>query len=153
MTLYDIDQQIAALFDEDTGELLDTKALDDLVMEREYKIGQIARACKNLAAEERDIEEEIKKLRARKEAVSNRHINCKNYLTYALNGEKYKDGAVSVSYRKSTAVVIDDGAEIPDEYMKHPAPEISKTALTAALNAGVVIPGVRLENRNNIQIR
>ena len=42
MTLYDIDESIAALIDPDTGEITDYAALDALQMERSEKVGQIA---------------------------------------------------------------------------------------------------------------
>lgn len=153
MTLYDIDARIAACFDEETGEVLDCEALDALAMEREIKVGHIARAYRNLSAEADAIDAEIKRLRDKLASANRRANNCKAYLEHALGGEKFKDGVVTVSYRKSVAVVVEEGAQIPDEYLRHPAPEINRTALGAALKAGVAIQGARLEDRMNIQVR
>ena len=63
MTLYDIDESIAALIDPDTGEITDYDALDALTMAREDKIKQIIFALRNAEAEAVVIRCEIDRLK------------------------------------------------------------------------------------------
>lgn len=67
-------------------------------------------------------------------------------------------GTFKVSLRKSTAVIIKDDAEIDWEYCKYSPPieakwNPDKSLLKKALVAGTAIPGVMLEERENLQIK
>lgn len=62
----------------------------------------------------------------------------------------------TVSYRKSEAVEIDDATAIPAEFMRQPKvpdPAPDKTAIKAALKEGKEVPGARIEERKNLQIK
>lgn len=153
MTLYDIDQRIADLIDPETGEITDFSALDALQMERSEKVGQIARAYRNALAEAAAIGAEVDRLTKREKAASKRADSLKSYLEYALNGETYKDSTVTVYYRKTTAVVVEEDAVLPEEYLRYAKPTVNKTALGEALRGGAVIPGASIETHVSMIIK
>jgi hypothetical protein len=54
--------------------------------------------------------------------------------------------------RKGVYVKLDDGANIPEQYMTHPAPTPDKAALRKALEAGEHLPGISLVRPNDFQL-
>ena len=79
--------------------------------------------------------------------------SLKEYLAYALNGETYKDSTVTVYYRKTTAVMVEEGAVLPEEYLRYSKPTVNKTALGEALRGGTVIPGASIETHVSMIIK
>ena len=153
MTIFEIDDAILACVDTDTGEIIDESQLNALQMERDAKIEGVAMWKKENDAEATALAEEIKKLTARKNACLNRSESLKRYLAMALDGQKFKTARVAISYRASESVVVDDITQISDEYLKHPEPEASKTAIKDALKAGKTVSGVHLEKSVNLIVR
>ena len=153
MTLYDIDASIAALIDPETGEITDFEALDALTMAREDKIRQIIYALRNAEAEETVIECEIERLTHKLKNTKKGVDSIKEYLKYALNGEKYKDATTTIYYRETEAVVVEEGTTLPEEYLNYGKPTANKTALGEALRGGVTVPGVSIEKRRTMIIK
>lgn len=153
MTLYDIDESIAALIDPDTGEITDYDALDALTMAREDKIKQIIFALRNAEAEAEVIQCEIDRLDDKLKTAERGVESAKRYLEYALRGEKYKDATTSIYYRETEAVVVAEGATLPEEYMRYGKPTVNKTALGEALRGGATIPGASIEKRRTMIIK
>ena len=153
MTIYDINESIAALIDPETGEITNFEALDALTMAREEKIRQIDRARRNHLAEAAAIAEEVNRLKERQEAAEKRAESCKQLLDYALGGEGYKDGTVTMYYRETEAVVVAEGATLPEEFLRYSKPTVNKTALGEALRGGTAIPGASIEKRRNLIIK
>lgn len=157
MKLYEIDERIQNFFlnniDEETGEILNYEELETLQMEREKKIEDIALAYKNYLADAKALKEEKEKLAQRQKQVEKTAENCKKYLEYALQGEMLKTPKVSITYRKSEVVVIENGANLADNYLTFKEPEPNKTAIKNALKSGEVIQGCSIEARRNIQIK
>jgi hypothetical protein len=151
-TLFDIDEQISALLDAETGEVSDYDMLEQLQMEREKKITNIALAYKNLAAEEKALAEQEANFKARKNAVKNRKDRCKQLLDYALDGEKFKNTMVSVYYKKSTKVDVWDMTKIPDAYLRHMV-EVDKSLIKTAIENGCAIPGATLEESVSVIVQ
>lgn len=154
MTLYEIDEEILNLVDQDTGEVIDVERLEQLEMERDKKVSNVACWIKNLKAEAEALKAEKNNLAKRQTACENKAEQLKDYLTYALNGMKYKDARCSISYRKSESVELDDTAinTLPDEYIKIEK-TVKKAELKDAIKAGYEFEGCRLVEKNNIQIR
>lgn len=150
MKLYEIDSKIQSLIDQDTGEVMNPQEFENLAMQRDEKIENIALACKNLAAEVEALKAEKQAFEARQKAAENRLKWLKGYLVYVLDGQKFKSTRVEVSFRKSEAVVID--GDVPEEYLVY-KPEPDKTSIKQALKAGLDVSGCRLEIRNNISVR
>lgn len=154
MTIYEIDAAILECVDQETGDIIDIDRLEALEMERGQKISNVACWIKDLEAEAEAIGKEKKELAKRQAVCENKAASLKNYLTFALNGMKYEDARCSVSYRKSDSVEVDETAvdKLPEEYIKVEK-TVRKSELKNALKLGFEFEGVKLVEKNNIQIR
>lgn len=152
MTLYEIDSAIMDCVDEETGEIIDIEKLEALNIERDKKVEGIALAVKNYAAEAKAIKEE-EKLAKRRRSYENAAQRCKEYLKQALGGEKLKTARVSVSYRNSESVTIDDLGSLAEEYIRIPEPQADKTAIKKAIKAGKEVAGAHLETSKSVIVR
>ena len=155
MTLYEIDAAIETCIDAETGEIIDEAMLTALNMERDKKISNVACWIKNLKAENEAIKAERQRLSSRSEVNENKIESLKKWLQFALNGEKYKDGRVSISYRKSESVQFDDSFKIEDlpaEFRKVTV-EPKKADIKDAIKNGQTVSGCYIKEENNLQIR
>jgi len=163
MKLWDIDAEIASVTEqvnEETGELLPEalERLEQLMREREDTLEWIALTVKNLSSDAAAIKAEIDNLTARKQAAQRRADKLKDFLQYALQGVKLNTPRVAVSYRKSTALEIDENlfwsfAVDHPEYARRKDPEPEKKAITDAIKSGLDIPGAKLVERTNMTIK
>lgn len=158
MTLYEIDQNIMALIDED-GMITDTEAFDALQMSRTEKIEGIACWIKNLNADIKAIKDEEERLKERRICLVNKVSSLSGYLEHALNGEKFSTPRVAISYRTSSAVEITDNvafvdwAKSYDPSLLHIKAEPNKTAIKNALNGGMEIPLAQIVERKSMQVK
>jgi len=153
MNIYEIDAAIMNCIDLETGEVIDEMALESLQIDRDTKIENVGLWVKNLSAEATALDTEIKALTERKKAKDSKVESLKNYIAFALNGEKFETPRLSVSWRKSESITIYEDAVIPDEYLVPVEPRPDKTLLKKALKDGAEICGVELISKNNIQIK
>jgi chromosome condensin MukBEF ATPase and DNA-binding subunit MukB len=161
--LYEIDAAILEAVDQETGEILDVEKLDALQMEREKKLEGVALWVKDLKAEAAAVKEEADKLTARKKALDNKIDGLKEWLKYALQGEKLKTPRCNVYYTHNTKVNVIDEQSVtnyiqthykePEEFLKFVLPEIRKDAVKAELKKGVEIPGCALEETESVVIK
>ena len=89
MKLFEIDQAIMDCVNED-GEVIDVDRLNELEMERDTKIESVCLWKKDLEAEAKAIDEEIKKLQARKKADENKIESLKGWVKYAVSSGKHR---------------------------------------------------------------
>lgn len=163
MTLYEIDKSIEALVnavDPDTGEItVDNDALDALLMERDTKVENIACCIKNLSADAKALKEEEAALSARRKTTEKKVERLKDYLTYALHGEKFQTAKCAVSFRKSSAVEVDDcfvewaQASGNEDLLRYKEPEVNKTAVKELLTGGKAFDFARLVLNTSITIK
>ena len=153
MNLYEIDSAILDCVDMETGEIVDLERLDQLQMDKDRKIENIACWIKDLRAEAKAIETERKTLLARQNTSENRADRLHDYLYSFLAGEKFKTARVSITYRKSEPVVIDDVSTLPKDYLVIKDQEPSKTKSKEAIKAGLMVPGAHIELKQNMQIK
>lgn len=154
MTLYDIDQAIMSCVDPETGEIIDTERLDYLSMERDSKIENIGLWIKDLKAEADAIKNEIANLQKRKKVAENKAESLKNYLEYALDGQKFKTARLSVSYRRSESVNVTDPTKLPEDLIETIIDiKPNKTEIKKAIKAGLAIDGAELVEKTSIQVR
>ena len=160
--LYDIDQEILACVDQETGEILDTEKLDALQMEREAKLEGVALWIKDLNAEALAVKTEADKLNARKKALDNKVAALKQWLLYALNGEKLKTARCNVYQTHSQKVVIDDekalidmfmGSPFGEQFLRMKEPEIDKNALRDSMKQGYEYEFAHLEPIESVVIK
>ena len=160
--LYEIDAAILAAVDQETGEILDVEKLDALQMEREAKLEGVALWVKDLKAEAEAVKAEADKLTARKKSLENKIDGLKQWLLYALNGEKLKTARCNVYQTHSQKVVIDDEKALIDMFMTSPFgekflrvkdPEIDKTALKDSMKQGYEYEFAHLEETESVVIK
>lgn len=162
MNLFEIDYNIqkclvmdGTVVDGDTGEILDVDYLDNLEMEKNSKIENIAKWIKNLDSDIEALKKQKEIFDERKNIAEKKRDSLKNYLSAFLDGEKWdaNDKSVSVSFRKSDTVEVLDIDKIPCEYLVLTEPKVDKTSLKKELRKGTMIDGARLVIKNNIQIK
>ena len=160
--LYDIDQEILACIDDETGEILDVEKLDALQMERERKLEGVALWVKDLKAEAAAVKEEADKLTARKKALDNKIETIKTWLLGALDGEKLKTPRCNVYQTHSQRVNIPDEPKLicflqtlnePEKFLRFKDPELRKDEIKKALKDGTIIPGAELEETESVVIK
>ena len=152
MTLYEIDTRISECIDHETGEVLDLDKLSGLAMEREIKLEGVALWIKNLEATAKAIRTERDVLKARQEQAENKAFALREWLSRALDGKKIETPKVKVSYRKSTAVEVDD--RLPKKWCsKKIVYTPDKSAIKLAIQNGKKITGAKIIERQNIQIK
>ena len=158
MTLYEIDQNIMSLLNED-GEITDPEAFDALQITRSEKLEGIACWIKNLNADIKAIKDEEERLKERRTHLVNKVSSLSGYLEHALNGEKFSTPRVAISYRTSSAVEITDNvafvdwAKSYDPSLLHIKAEPNKTAIKNALNGGMDIPLAQIVERKSMQVK
>lgn len=151
-TLYEIEQSIMDCVDMETGEIIDIEKLDALRLEKEEKIENIALWIKNLKADAAAYKAEKAVFNAKMQAAQNKADSLTRYLEAILSGEKFKTSKVTVSYRSSQKVVVDDVDSVPEAYVTY-EPKVDKTSIKDLLKSGATVDGVHLEECQNIQIR
>ena len=158
MTIYEIDQQLTALVDEETGEIMDYEAFEALSMDRDKKIEGMINWYKDLSADAMKIREESRKLRDRQASLEKKAAKLMEYIQKALAGNTFQTPTCEVKYRKSKAVETDDSfinwaIEHDDSLLKYEMPKPDKTAIKEALQNGAEIPGAVLVEKINMQIK
>lgn len=153
-SLYDINKELLNCIDLETGEIIDVEKFDQLQIDRNEKLENVALWYKNLVSEaaaykaEKDVFAEKQK-RAEAKAES-----LKNYLDSALKGSKFETVKVNVSYRKSTSVNVLNIDELPESYRKEVTTvSADKVEIAKALKVGELVTGAELVENNNIQIK
>lgn len=164
--LYWTNYNIAALYDEcmdpETGEITedfpvrlaqllarDDANKDDALNEIKSRAALIAARKAEIAR----IQEENRRDTAAIETL-------KTTLRDVLNGEKFKSAVGSVSYRRSKALEISDADALTSwaldqglDIFTHPAPVISKTAVTDLLTDGVEVPYSGIVERVSVIVK
>ena len=153
MNLYDIDNAILSCVDMETGEIIDAEKLDELKMEKERKIRNIACWVKELNAEAEALKKQKDSFAAREKAAKNKAEGLKAYLSSYLGGKEAKGAEYQISFRASQATEITDEEAIPLEYRIPQPDKLDKDGLLKALKGGAVIPGAQMIERKNIQIK
>ena len=162
MTIYELDAQIQALseqewFDPDTGEILDEEiaaALNSLMLERDAKIENIGLWYKETLAEAEAIKEEKRKLEIRQKQKERLAESLKQYLDFALAGQKFSTPRIAISFRNVIGgkTIIDDPTLIPIGYQKIITEPI-KLLIAKAIKSGVNVPGAHLEDSHSVIVR
>lgn len=158
MTLYEIDAQLSALIDEETGEISDFDAFDALQLDRAQKCENIALYYKNLTAEAEAIKAEEDKLYDRRKKLEKKAANLFEYLKYALNGEKLETARVKCSFRTTHPVHFDDNFvywaadNAPDLLTyKEPTPNVNK--VKEAIKAGREVYGATIMDSQSLSVK
>ena len=161
-TLYEINREIeeviANAVDPETGEITgDLSSLETLEMARDEKIENTGLYIKNLAADIEQLKNEENALKQRRQIKEHRIDRLKQYVSYSLQNagqKKFETPRLSLSFRKTTAVDIDDMDKLPEEYRRTKTEiRADKTAISKAIKNGVEVDGARLVERLSLQIK
>lgn len=162
MTLYEIDAAIRDFpfeVDEETGELLNADALDELQMAREEKIENVACYIKNLAAEVQALRAEEKSLSERRRIKENRVASLKRYLQSSLQDQPFETARCKVSFRKTESVDVDAPAFIAWAKAERRLTllrekfEPDKAAIKNYLKQGLTATGARLVDNVSMTVK
>ena len=162
MNLFEIDAAIQKCFvfedmvvDSETGEVLDSNYLNDLEMERDRKIENIAKWIKNLDSDIEQLKAQKDLFAKRQKSAENKRDSLKNYLSAYLNGASWKanDNSVLVNFRRSEVVSVDESIVPKKWFIKHTDIKLDKASIKEALKNGDKIKGAELVSKQNIQIK
>ena len=153
MNLFQIDEEIMSCVDMETGEIVDTERLEQLQMDRDTKIENIACWIKNLLSDAEALKAQKQAFADRQKAAENKAESLKKYLASHLDGQKFSTDKVAISFRKTSAVNVTNIGQIPAEYLKYAEPTVDKTAVKNAIKAGVSIAGAEIVEGQSISIK
>lgn len=161
MNLYEIDKSILELADPETGDITDWAKLEELQMERDQKIENVALWCKDLKAQALAIREEELALARRRKDIEGMIESRERYLEGALQGRKFETARCCVSFRRTQKVEITDERAAVDwareneryDLLTYTLPTIGKSDLAPLLKAGAVIPGAKLVENVKIGVK
>lgn len=157
MTLFDINKAILEFdyeIDEETGEILNAEELDALELARDEKIEGVGLWIKNLQAEAEAVKKEKDAMADRQRRLEKKAESLKNYLAWALQGEKFSTPRIAMSWRKSESVLIPDEALLDDRFVSiQMIKKPDKKLIKDTLKAGLEVPGAELVTKQNLQIK
>lgn len=162
MKIYEIPQQVrhlldSATVDEETGEVIfDKEQYDQVTGDARAKIANTARFLREEDAEIAAMKQVIANIMSRLDAKKRRYEYLQDLCLSAIQalGEKVEEPDIRVSTRRSDVVRIEDGVELPEEYLTiKTTVSPNKLALKAYLKTGGVVPGVSLEDSYTLLIK
>jgi len=161
MNIYEISQELQYFLSSlpDTGELSDEDLAlySELTEAKDNKIKSTAYAYHNLQAELDGITAQIKRLTDLKKSKEVNQNRIKRLIDFGMSLEKTEKldlGDVKIFYTKSTGTVVSDESLVPDEYKKEKTViSIDLVEAKKAINAGIEVAGIHLEERKNLQIK
>ena len=160
MNLYEIMGEMNTLIDPETGEIRDFDAYQELALSREEKIDNTVLWVKDLEAEAKAIDDEIRKLSERRDMAKRKAVRLREFLQRVLDGEKRKTPKYAITYRKTESVdIIDEDRCVAwlidndEDALTYQMPKISKTAVKELIKNGQDVPGVALVERQTMNIK
>lgn len=153
MNLFEIDHEIMSCIDNETGELLDEAKFAALQMDMQRKLENLGCWVKNLEAEAAALKAEEQAFAERRKSIERQIENKKQYLANFLQGSPFETVRVKIFFRKSESLEVSESAKIPEEFLKYKAPEVNKAELKKAVKSGLILDGVQLIQKQNLQIK
>ena len=148
MKLHELAEEIAALEsmldDSDVDDESFRAAIENLNVERAAKAANLGLWVLSMKADEAALDNEIKRLTARRNTLRNRQASVKGYLAAFIDGP-VKTPLITISRQRGReSVVITDPDKIPDQYRTPQPDKIDKAAVGVELKSNEV-PGAKLE--------
>ncbi len=165
MNLYDIPDELYRLYEDITDENGEVdeeivKQMENLGIKRDEKEINVSLYIKELSYEIGACETEEARIKRKKENLKKRRKYFKNMLAFSLDGRKINTPQVSVYFRKSESVKVDDGFidyarkhNLNNFYRKTVDYKVKKAEIKKELKEGKEIPYCELEVKQNIQIK
>lgn len=124
------------------------------------KAVNVAAFTRNLEATADAVRDAAKAMLARADRIEKRAESIRAYLLFNMQAagiSKVESPWFTLAVRKNPpAVIVEDEAEIPPEFMvtpEPPPPRPDKTAIKRALQAGTNVPGAHLFQNERLEIR
>jgi hypothetical protein len=153
MKLFEIDEALQECFDAETGEILDITRFEDLQLEREQKLENIACWIKNLEADAEALKAQKMTFAERQKETENKAERLRNYLQYALQNTNFKTVNVEVKFRKTQKVEVPDVYKLDENFLKYSEPTADKTAIKKAIQDGQAVEGATLIENISMSIK
>lgn len=160
MKLYELPDALRAAFDalevdEETGEIINGEALEQVEAEARDKLEGTALYMRELDADAKSLGDEIARLQARKRSIERRTEWLKQYMRPALDamGGKLKTPRATIYKMRTQKVLIDCKPEnLPQAFQRMEIkPDLA--GLKKALKSGEKIQGAYLVDNESIVIR
>jgi hypothetical protein len=160
MILYHIHQshrQLLLQIEENGGELSHEAetALKGLQIGLNENLASLAYTVKELEDKALLVDNEIKRLNGLKKSYLNNAEYFKTYIDTVMKETgltKVEENNIRLSYRRSTAVEIIDAEALDTRYLNTVVTP-NKTAIKAAIEAGELVRGAEIVERQNLQIK
>lgn len=160
MTLYEIDQNITALVDPETGEVADFEAFAELQEAWVNKVENTILYIKNLTAEAKAIKDEIAVLTERKQRADKTAARLEELINRVLEGQPFETPRCKVSYRNSKSLAVEDETALArwlvlqghKDAVKQTT-TVSKKAVTDLIKEGVEVPFAKVEEKRSMSIK
>lgn len=162
MTLYEIDNRLANILeyepdefvDTESGEMLTADEVALLEMERADKIEGWGLWLKNQYAMIDALKAEEDNLKERRRKLERKVQSSQAWYQDYLDGEKVNTPRLTVSYRKTESVEIDDAEKLPESMLRvKTTVEPDKVAIKAVLKTGKVLDGAHLVTHQSMTIK
>ena len=157
--LYDIAKDYIGLLESDIPEDQLQDCLESIEDAIEEKASNIIAVVTTLDADTSAIDEQIKRLQARKKAIIGNKERLKEYLRYnmeqtGINKIKHPLFSITLGKPSLTAEIIDEKL-IPDDYVNVKTEIVAdKRRILSGLKSGAIIPGAALsEGKSRLLIK
>lgn len=133
--------------------------LESLSGDLETKAQSVGHMVRSIEADAAAIKQWAADATERAKAVQARADALRDYLRRNLEAcgiTKVEGPGIAISFRKSSAVVIDEPGLVPAEFLRYPEPpppSPDKQAIAAALKSGLEVPGAHIETRQNLVLK
>ena len=82
-------------------------------------------------------------------------------MDFQRNGEKFQTARCSLTYRKTSALQVEDGEKLirwceengHDECIRYKEPEISKSDVSALIKGGIDVPYASIQERRSLGVK
>lgn len=154
----EIEHLLGTAVDTETGEI-DSEtaaALDALDLGARALALDLAVYSLGLDAEAAAVKHRAAELSARAARLERKAESLRRYIASCIDpGEKLADDRVTITWRKSEAVVIDDATRIPPEYQRTVPErrEPDKAKIKEARKSGIDVPGAHVESRLGMTVK
>jgi disulfide oxidoreductase YuzD len=160
MKLFELTEQynqVRNLIDEDVDNETLQDTLESLQGAIEEKLDNIAFIVREMDYQISALDEEAKRMRAKKERLETQKDGLKNYILQQLQHadlRKVKTAKNTIYTRITRKVEVDNLAELDSEYIRvTEKKEADKKKLKEAIDSGQEVKGVRIVESESVQMR
>lgn len=156
MKLYEINDIYTNVMNLDLPEEELNPILENIQGELTDKAENIAKLIQNLKSDVDAYKAEEARLKERRQATERRIESIKNYLQNSMittDNRKFKAGVFSFNIQKNPpSLKIEDENKVPDEFIVLER-KVDKTSLKKAIQEGLEVDGITLEQTESLRIR